>query len=131
MFFDKINRLFEEADSKSGLVINIEERTIGGTNYREVLYTTEHSQLVIMSLKPGEEIGSEVHDNNDQFIRFEAGTGKVVLAGREINVSDGFAIVVPAGVEHNVINTGDDDMKLYAIYSPSEHPPGTVEATKE
>lgn len=111
---------------------NIEQLTIDNKNFRQVLYTGKHTQLVLMSLLPGEEIGVEIHGENDQFFRFEAGEGKVVIDDNEYNVSDGSAIVVPAGAEHNVINTSDsEDLKLYTLYSPSHHKDGIVRATRE
>ena len=114
----------------AGYVINIEKATMENDNFRRVLHTAEHSQLVVMSLLPGEDIGSEVHDL-DQFIRFESGSGKVILDDKEYEVEDDWAVVIPAGVEHNVINTSDSDkMKLYSIYSPPEHADGTVHPTK-
>jgi mannose-6-phosphate isomerase-like protein (cupin superfamily) len=114
----------------AGYVINIEKATMQNDNFRKVLNTAQHSQLVVMSLLPGEEIGTEVHDL-DQFIRFESGRGKVILDGKEYEVEDDWAVVIPAGVEHNVINTSDSEkMKLYSIYSPPEHPEGTVHPTK-
>jgi mannose-6-phosphate isomerase-like protein (cupin superfamily) len=114
-----------------GYKTNIEEATKENNNFRQVLYTGKYSQLVLMSLKPGEEIGSEVHNDIDQFFRFEDGQGKVVIDGIEHEVEDGFAVIVPAGAEHNVINTSsDEDLKLYTIYSPPEHKEGTLRATK-
>lgn len=114
----------------SGYVINIEKATMENNNFRKVLNTAKHSQLVVMSLLPGEEIGMEVHDL-DQFIRFESGRGKVILDGKEHEVEDDWAVVIPAGTEHNVINTSENEkMKLYSIYSPPEHPEGTIHATK-
>lgn len=114
----------------AGFVLNIEEATMQNDNFRKVLNTAKNSQLVVMSLLPGEDIGMEVHDL-DQFIRFEAGRGKVVLDGEEHEVEDDWAVVIPAGVEHNVINTSNSEkMKLYSIYSPPEHPEGTVHPTK-
>ncbi|MFO7554306.1 MAG: cupin domain-containing protein [Desulfobacterales bacterium] len=114
----------------TGYVINIEKATRQNDSFRKVLNTAKHSQLVVMSLLPGEEIGTEVHDL-DQFIRFESGRGKVILNGKEHQVSDDWAVLIPAGVEHNVINTSDKEkMKLYSIYSPPEHPEGTVHPTK-
>jgi len=113
-----------------GYVTNLEEATQKNTNFRTVLYTAQHSQLVVMSLKPGEEIGLEVHPNVDQFIRIESGTGKVLMNGEESAISDGFAFVIPAGTNHNVINTGDTEMKLYTIYTPPNHKDGTVHITK-
>ena len=114
----------------AGFVINIEQATLQNNNFRKVLNTAKNSQLVVMSLQPGEDIGMEVHDL-DQFIRFESGKGKVVLDGEEHAVEDDWAVVIPAGVEHNVINTSSSEMmKLYSIYSPPEHPDGTVHQTK-
>ncbi len=114
----------------SGYVINIEEKTQANQYFREVLFTTGRSQLVVMTLSPGEDIGKEVHADHDQFIRIEAGTGKVILDGIESAVGDGSAVVIPAGVEHNLINTGETIMKLYTLYTPPEHVDGTVHKTK-
>lgn len=113
-----------------GYVDNIEKVTRENTDFRRVLYTAKNSQLVLMSLKSGEEIGEEVHQL-DQFLRIEAGEGKVMLDGVEHVIADGSAIVVPAGTKHNVINTGTGEMKLYTLYSPPEHKDGIVEHTKE
>jgi len=114
-----------------GYNANIEKDTIANTNFRKVLYTGKHSQLVLMSLKPGEEIGMEVHQDNDQFFRFEKGEGKCIIDGNEYALADGSVIIVPAGAEHNVINTGaTEDLKLYTIYSPAHHKDGIVRATK-
>ena len=114
----------------AGYVANIEQETLGNENFRRVLNTARTSQLVVMSLLPGEEIGMEVHDL-DQFIRFEAGTAKVVLDGEEHEVGADWAVVIPAGTNHNVINVSDSEkLKLYTIYSPPEHPAGTVHVTK-
>jgi mannose-6-phosphate isomerase-like protein (cupin superfamily) len=110
-------------------VADIEKETLENDNFRQVLYTAPHSQLVAMSLKPGEDIGEEVHDV-DQFFRFESGKGKVVLNGEEHQVKDDYAVIVPAGASHNVINTGTKPLKLYTIYSPPEHPKGTVHKTR-
>ncbi len=110
---------------------NIEELTLANDNFRQVLYTAKHCQLVLMALPVGGEIGAEVHEENDQFFRFEAGQGKVLIDGNEYLVSDGSAIIVPAGAEHNVINTGDTPLKLYTIYSPAHHKDGIVRATRE
>lgn len=112
-----------------GYVTNIEETTKENSDYRRVLYTAKNSQLVLMSLQPGEEIGEEVHDL-DQFIRLESGEGKAILDGAEHNVSAEWALVIPAGMRHNVINTGSGPLKLYTIYSPPEHQDGTVQPTK-
>lgn len=115
-----------------GFNANIEKDTIANSNFRKVLYTGKHSQLVLMSLKPLEEIGMEVHPDNDQFFRFEQGQGTCIIDGNEYALSDGSVIVVPAGAEHNVINTSDtEDLKLYTIYSPAHHKDGVVRATKE
>jgi len=113
-----------------GFIQNIEESTLSNTDYRRVLYTSKHSQLVLMTLKHGEEIGEEVHEDNDQFFRFESGEGKVVIDDVSHDVSDGFAVVVPAGAKHNVINTGAEDLKLYTIYSPAHHKDGTIHHAK-
>ena len=114
-----------------GFNVNIEKAVLENDNYRKVLYTSKHSQLVLMSLKPKEEIGMEVHPDNDQFFRFEKGIGKCVIDGNEYEVKDGSAIVVPAGARHNIINTSNDaDLKLYTIYSPAHHKDGVVRATK-
>jgi mannose-6-phosphate isomerase-like protein (cupin superfamily) len=114
-----------------GFVSNIEKDTLENENFRKVLYTGKHSQLVLMSLAPNEEIGMEVHADNDQFFRFEKGKGKVIIDGNESEVSDGFAVVVPAGAEHNIINTSATErLSLYTIYSPAHHKDGVVRATK-
>lgn len=111
---------------------NIEELTLANNNFRQVLYSGQHSQLVLMCLKPNEEIGMEVHTGNDQFFRFENGEGKVIIDGNEYRVGNGSAIVVPAGAQHNVINTSQsEDLKLYTIYSPAHHKDGIVRATKQ
>ena len=114
-----------------GYNLNIEEETINNNDFRRVLYTGKNSQLVLMSLLPGEDIGQEIHHENDQFFRFEAGEGKCVIDGHEYAVSDGSAIVVPAGADHNVINTSSSEsLKLYTIYSPAHHKDGIVRTTK-
>ena len=116
---------------KKGYHSNIESLTMDNTNFRRVLYTAEHMQLVLMSLLPGEEIGMEVHPDNDQFFRFEAGVGKVIINGNEYEVVDGDSIIIPCGSEHNVINTGEvEALKMYTIYSPAHHKDGTVHITK-
>jgi mannose-6-phosphate isomerase-like protein (cupin superfamily) len=115
-----------------GFNANIEKETLENNNFRKVLYTGKHSQLVLMSLKPQEEIGMEVHPDNDQFFRFEKGEGKCIIDGHEYALADGSAIVVPAGAEHNIINvSATADLKLYTIYSPAHHKDGIVRATKE
>jgi mannose-6-phosphate isomerase-like protein (cupin superfamily) len=112
-----------------GYVGNIEQETIENENFRKVLYTAKQSQLVIMSLAPGEDIGEEMHDV-DQFIRCEAGSGTAILDGITHDVHDGTAIVIPAGARHNVINGSGSVMKLYTIYTPPEHRDGTVHPQK-
>jgi mannose-6-phosphate isomerase-like protein (cupin superfamily) len=115
-----------------GFSVNLENETIKNNNFRKVLYTGKHSQLVLMSLKPKEEIGMEVHTDNDQFFRFEKGDGRVIIDGHEYDVKDGSAIIVPAGAQHNIINvSATDDLKLYTIYSPAHHKDGTIHASKQ
>jgi len=115
-----------------GYKANIEKETLKNKNFRKVLYTSAYSQLVLMSLKPKEEIGSEVHEENDQFLRFEGGTGRVVIDDSKYTVKDGDAVVIPAGARHNVINTSaTEELKLYTIYSPPHHKDGIVRKTKE
>jgi mannose-6-phosphate isomerase-like protein (cupin superfamily) len=118
--------------TKKGFVGKIEKDTVKNKDFRRVLYTGKFSQLVLMSLKPGEEIGEEVHDDVDQFFRFEEGKGVVVIDDVENEVKDGVAVVVPSGAKHNVINTSKkNDLKLYTIYSPPEHQDGVVRHTKQ
>lgn len=114
----------------TGFFTNIEEDTVKNTDFRRVLYTGKYSQLVVMSLKPGEEIGTEVHDTVDQFFRVEEGVAKVISGGEENTVHADDAFIIPAGTEHNVVNTGEKDLKLYTIYSPANHPDKTVNKTK-
>lgn len=117
--------------SKTGYVTNIERDTQSNEDFRRVLFTGRNTQLVLMTLKPGEDIGRETHEEHDQFIRVEAGRGVVMLGGKEHALSDGVAVVIPAGVEHNVINTSaDSPLRLYTLYSPPEHPDGTMHRTK-
>ena len=113
-----------------GFVDDIEELTESNKDFRRVLYTGKHLQLVLMSLKPGEEIGEEVHDTHDQFFRIEKGKGEVLIDGVKTKVKADFAIIVPAGARHNVINTGDKALRLYTLYGPPEHRDGIVRATK-
>ncbi len=113
-----------------GYITNIEKETILNEDYRRALYTAKNSQLVLMNIRPGEEIGEETH-KLDQFLRFERGNGKAVLDGVESDVGDGIAVVVPAGVKHNFINTGDIDLKLYTIYSPPNHIDKVIHKTKQ
>lgn len=114
-----------------GYVINIEQESLLNKNFRKVLYTAKNSQLVVMSLLPKEEIGEEIHPL-DQFIRVESGQGKAILKDKEYELTNGFAVVVPAGTKHNIINTSEtEDMKLYTVYSPPNHKDGTIHSTKE
>jgi len=115
----------------AGYVINIEKKSLENDFFREVLFTAQRVQLVVMSLAPGEEIGLETHDDGDQFIRVEAGKGKAILDGQEHVLEDGSAVVIPGGTQHNIINTSrQEPLKLYTIYSPPEHPDGTVHRNK-
>jgi mannose-6-phosphate isomerase-like protein (cupin superfamily) len=112
-----------------GFVSNIEKDTLENENFRKVLYTAKHCQLVLMALLPNEEIGMEVHPDNDQFFRIEKGMGKAIIDGNEYEITDGSAVIVPAGSQHNVV-AGADGLKLYTIYSPAHHIDGIVRATK-
>jgi mannose-6-phosphate isomerase-like protein (cupin superfamily) len=115
-----------------GFKSNIEKETLENSNFRKVLYTSKHSQLVLMCLQPGEEIGMEVHNENDQFFRFESGQGKCIIDGNEYDLKDGDAVVVPVGARHNIINVSSTEpLKLYTIYSPAHHKDGIVRKTKQ
>lgn len=115
-----------------GFSINIEKATLENNDFRKILYTARHSQLALMSLKPGEEIGTEVHKNNDQFIRIEEGQGKCIINGYEHKLDKGSAVIIPAGAQHNVINTmKTSPMKLYTVYSPPHHKDQIVRTTKQ
>ncbi len=115
----------------SGYITNIERDTQANEDYRRVLFTGRHAQLVLMTLQPGDEIGREVHEGHDQFIRVEAGLGIAVLDGEEHAISEGVAVVIPAGIERNVLNTSAvTPLRLYTLYSPPEHPEGTVHRRK-
>src|SRR5512139_1044503 len=121
---------YEQGDKMAGYHTNIEKKAEKNKYFREVLFTSRLSQLVVMSLKPREEIGLETHANTDQFIRVEEGTGKAILDGQEYRLKAGSAIVIPAGTEHNVINTSSKEaLKLYTLYTPPEHPDGTIHKT--
>ncbi len=115
---------------KRGFCDDIEVLTEENEDFRRVLYTGEHLQLVLMTLQPGEEIGEEVHPDRDQFFRIEEGEGIIDIDGRENPVEDDIAVIVPAGTRHNVRNTGDEPLRFYTIYGPPEHKDGVVQATK-
>ena len=110
---------------------NILQDTLENENFRKVLNTSDNSQLVVMSIQPHDDIGMETHDGHDQFIRIEQGRGKAILNGQEFDIEDDWAVVIPAGTEHNIVNTSDEEMKLYSLYSPSEHPDKTIDRTKQ
>ena len=115
----------------TGYVTNIERDTLANEDYRRVLFTGSKTQLVMMTLQPGEDIGLETHEGHDQFIRVEAGTGYVELDGERYDVGDGTAVVIPSGARHNLVNSSPDEpLRLYTLYSPPEHADGTVQHTK-
>jgi len=115
----------------TGFHADIEAETLNNTNFRKVLFTGAHSQLVLMSLLPNEDIGMEVHQNVDQFFRFEVGEGKAVVNGEEVQFKANDVVIIPAGTNHNIINTSaTEPLKLYTIYSPANHPDGTIHTTK-
>ena len=121
----------EAKKTKKGFVADLEKETRKNTDFRRVLYTGRFSQLVLMKLAPGEEIGEEVHDTVDQFFRFEEGEGMVIIDGVKHRVQDGSGVIVPSGARHNVLNTSSKkDLKLYTIYSPPEHQDKVVRHTK-
>ena len=131
----KLNKLWvlkeqTAENDKKGHSVNIQKETEDNDNFRKVLYTGENTQLVLMSLKPGEDIGWEVHHGVDQFFRIEAGNGKAIINGNEYIISDGSSVIVPAGAKHNFINDGKTDLKLYSLYSPPHHKDGTIHKTK-
>lgn len=113
-----------------GFVEDIEELTKANGDFRRVIYTGKHLQLVLMALDAGEEIGEEVHEDHDQFFRVDQGSGEVEIDGMRTPISDGFAVIVPAGARHNVINTGDSPLRLYTLYAPPEHRDGVIRHTK-
>jgi mannose-6-phosphate isomerase-like protein (cupin superfamily) len=116
----------------SGYSINIETKTLENGFFRQVLYTAPHSQLVVMTLQVGEDIGQETHHDRDQFFRVESGDGEAILDGERHQLTDGIALVIPAGTQHNVLNTSTTKpLKMYTIYSPAEHPDGTINRTKQ
>ncbi|OGM01161.1 cupin [Candidatus Uhrbacteria bacterium RIFOXYC2_FULL_47_19] len=113
-----------------GFSVDLEQRTLENEFFRQVLFTTERSQLVLMALQPSENIGLEVHEGHDQFIRVEAGQGRATIGGEEFALADGVAVVIPAGLEHDIINGSEGVMKLYTLYTPPEHQDGTIHKTK-
>jgi mannose-6-phosphate isomerase-like protein (cupin superfamily) len=113
-----------------GYIDDIEEKTLDNTNFRQVLFTGKHMQLVVMSLKPGEDIGEEIHEHVDQFFRIEQGEAKVIIDGEEAILKEDMVAIVPAGAKHNLINTSNVDLKLYTIYAPPNHPDGTIHKDK-
>ena len=113
-----------------GYIAQIERLTLDNQDFRRVLYTARSTQLVLMSLKPGEEIGEEIHKDEDQFIRVEAGEGEAAINGVRYRISDGSAVIIPAGARHNVVNTGAETLKLYTLYSPPHHRDGVVHRTR-
>jgi mannose-6-phosphate isomerase-like protein (cupin superfamily) len=119
-----------ESSMKKGFVDNIEKLTVENADFRRVLYTGQNMQLVLMSIKPGGEIGEEVHDDRDQFFRVEQGTGEVLIDGKKTKIKDDDAIIVPAGARHNVVNNGKEPLQLYTLYAPPEHRDRTVHKTK-
>jgi len=124
--------IFEKKESKKGFKSNIESDTIENDNFRKVLYTGHNLQLVLMSLKGGEEIGEETHKDNDQFFRFESGDGKCIINDTEYLVKDGDSVIIPAGAKHNIINTSKKkELKMYTIYSPPHHKDGIIKKTKK
>lgn len=130
-FKPSLNEVKTKKSNKKGHHTNIEKDTLDNNNFRKVLYTGEHMQLVLMTLKPKEEIGIETHPTIDQFFRFEAGKGKCIINGNEYQVKDGDSIIIPSGSEHNIINTGKEPLKMYTIYTPPNHKDGIVFKTKE
>ena len=119
------------AGSMDGYVVNIEKKSLENNYFREVLFTGPHSQLVVMSIAPGEDIGMETHKDVDQFVRVEAGIGQAILNGTEYNLENGSAVIIPAGTKHNIINRSKSEpLKLYTIYSPANHPQGTINKDK-
>lgn len=124
--------IHKKMKNMKGFKSNIEKDTLSNANFRKVLYSGTHMQLVLMSLKVGEEIGAEIHKDNDQFFRFESGQGKCIIDGNEYDIRDGDAVVIPAGAKHNIINVSkNSELKMYTIYSPPHHKDGIVRTTKE
>ena len=121
----------DDKNKNESFVTNIDKDTVENDNFRKVIHTTERTQLVLMSLKPGENIGKEIHDDGDQFTRVEEGEGKIILNGKEQSFGKDDAVVIAAGTEHDIINTSDEKpLKLYVVYSPPRHEDGLVEKNK-
>ena len=131
-FVKKLSEELEEKDEpkKTGFSTNIEKGTVENTNFRKVLFTGPNIQLVLMSLKPNEDIGLETHSDTDQFIRVDEGSGEAIIGGKKYPLKDGSAIIIPAGSEHNV-SASDKGLKLYTVYAPPHHPDKTIHKTKE
>jgi len=129
-FLNHINEVLNEKEKTKGFHTNIEKDTVNNENFRKVLFTGKYMQLVLMALQPNEDIGEEVHDSIDQFFRVDEGSGKVVIDSKEYELKNGSAFIVPAGSKHNVI-ASDDGMKVYTVYTPPNHPDGTIHKTKE
>lgn len=130
MNLEELISSINEEKEDVGFHVNIEKETIENNNFRKVLFSGPNAQLVVMSLKPDEDIGLETHDNLDQFIRVDSGKGTAVINGKEYSLKDGDAIIVPAGAEHNIV-AGSDGIKLYAVYTSIEHPDGVIDKTKK
>jgi len=127
----KLNEITDKT-KEEGFNINIEAETLDNTDYRRVLFTSVNNQLVVMNMPPNDELGMETHNDTAQFIRIESGAGKAIINGKEYELTDGSAIIIPKGTEHNVINTSDtNEMKLYTVYSPGVHNEGEVQQTKQ
>lgn len=128
----KLYSIFENkvTSKPTGFVGNIENLSVKNENFRKVIYTSKHCQLVVMSLKPREEIGEETHADIDQFFRIEEGTGEVIINNKRTGLEAGSAIIIPAGSKHNIINTGDKPLKMYTVYSPPNHNDGTIHVIK-
>jgi mannose-6-phosphate isomerase-like protein (cupin superfamily) len=126
----RLNRHRQEITAMKGFADDIEKLTLENDDFRRVLYTGKNIQLVLMTIQPGEDIGEEVHEDRDQFFRFEAGGGEVVIDGVANRVKADHGVIVPAGARHNVVNTGSEPLRLYTIYGPPEHLEGTVEKTR-
>lgn len=130
-FLNENEQVNPSPSQETGFGVNIEQETKNNSNFRKVLYTTPNNQLVVMSLKPGEDIGTEVHDTTAQFIRVDEGDGIAIVGGTKYSMNDGNCIIVPAGIEHNIINESEfEDLKLYTIYSPGVHEDGLIQEFK-